>query len=110
MVHSHKHSHENTHHEHEHTHHHEHEHEHSHHEHEHSHHESEDIGVSKDEMTLRILLVHWVKHNQSHEKDFKEWVQKAKEMKKEEVGSYIESAIAYMEKANEMLMEAKKHM
>ncbi|MEG0386602.1 MAG: hypothetical protein RR642_17860, partial [Solibacillus sp.] len=60
--------------------------------------------------TLKILLVHWVNHNESHEEGFKEWVSKAKDMKKEETAKYIEQAIEYMQKANEMLLEAKKHM
>ena len=63
-----------------------------------------------DEKTLNILLVHWVNHNQSHEEGFREWVEKAKEMGKDETAQYIEKAIEYMQKANDMLTEAKKHM
>ncbi|SHH25144.1 hypothetical protein [Tepidibacter thalassicus] len=77
----------------------------------HYHHDSHGAsGESKDEKTLRVLLVHWVNHNQSHEESFREWVEKSKEMGKEEVSSYIEKAIEYMQKANDMLIEAKKHM
>ncbi|MCT4509166.1 MAG: hypothetical protein N4A48_10535 [Tepidibacter sp.] len=64
----------------------------------------------KEEKTLRVLLAHWVKHNKSHEESFKEWADKSKEMGKIEVAKNIEKAIEYMEQANEMLMEAKKHM
>lgn len=64
----------------------------------------------KDEKTLNILLVHWVNHNESHEEGFKEWVEKAKNIGKNETAEYIEKAIEYMQKANEMLVEAKKHM
>ncbi len=74
----------------------------------HSHEEEEE--VSKDEKTLNILLVHWVNHNQSHEEGFREWVNKAKEMGKEETAEYIEKAIECMQQANEMLLEAKKNM
>ena len=66
--------------------------------------------MSKDEKTLNILLVHWVNHNQSHEEGFREWVEKAKEMGKDETAQYIEKAIEYMQKANYMLTEDKKHM
>ena len=66
--------------------------------------------ISKDEKTLNILLVHWVNHNESHEDGFREWVSKAKEMGKEETAEYIEKAIEYMQQANNMLLEAKKHM
>ena len=67
-------------------------------------------AMSKDEKTLNILLVHWVNHNQSHEEGFREWVEKAKEMGKDETAQYIEKAIEYRQKANDMLTEAKKHM
>ena len=66
--------------------------------------------ISKDEKTLNILLVHWLNHNESHEEGFREWVAKAKEMGKEETAEYIEKAIAHMQEANAMLLEAKKHM
>ena len=66
-----------------------------------SNHSHGDSIESKDEKTLKILLVHWVNHNESHEEGFREWVEKAKD---------IEKAIEYLQKANEMLIEAKKHM
>ena len=66
--------------------------------------------MSKDEKTLNILLVHWVNHNVSQEEGFKEWVDKARDMGKGETAESIEKAIEYMQKANEMLTEAKKHM
>lgn len=99
---------------------HEHTHEHSHgddcgcghdHGHEHAHeHDHGTVAENKDEKTLNILLVHWVNHNQSHEEGFQEWVEKAKAMGKTETAECIEKAIEYMNKANEMLVEAKKNM
>lgn len=86
--------------------HHGHDHDHNH-DHHHSHGESSE---NKDEKTLNILLVHWVNHNESHEEGFREWVDKARAIDKEETANYIEKAIEYMKKANEMLMEAKKNM
>lgn len=81
------------------------------HDHDHSHHHSHgESSENKDEKTLKILLVHWVNHNESHEEGFTEWVEKAKNIGKEETANYIQEAIEYMKKANEMLMEAKKHM
>ena len=65
---------------------------------------------NKDEKTLNILLLHWVNHNKSHEESFKEWVDKARNMRKEETANSIEKAIEYMQKANEMLKEAKEYM
>ncbi|WP_343101662.1 zinc transporter [Romboutsia sp. MSSM.1001216sp_RTP31141st1_G3_RTP31141_220114] len=87
---------------------HDHPHEHCH-DHSHPHTHGED-GESKDEKTLKILLLHWVNHNESHEEGFREWVDKARAIGKEETANSIEKAIEYMQKANEMLIEAKKHM
>lgn len=85
-----------------------HEHEHDHpHDHEHG---GDIDGISKDEKTLRILLAHWVDHNMSHQDGFDEWIEKAKQMEKIETAKYIQKAVEYMEKANEMLTEAKKSM
>ncbi len=78
-----------------------------HHPHTHSHGDDE---VSKDEKTLKILLAHWVNHNESHEEGFKEWVDKARNMGKNETAENIEKAIECMQQANQMLIEAKKHM
>ncbi|MGL5640623.1 MAG: hypothetical protein ACRDDM_00060 [Paraclostridium sp.] len=80
------------------------------HDHDHNHHLSAAVAKNKDEKTLNILLVHWVNHNESHEEGFKEWVEKAKEMGKEETANNIEQAIEYLRKANEMLLEAKRNM
>lgn len=80
------------------------------HDHDHNHHSSAAVAENKDEKTLNILLVHWVNHNESHEEGFKEWVEKAKEMGKEETANNIEQAIEYLRKANEMLLEAKRNM
>ena len=75
--------------------------------HTHSHGETQE---SKDEKTLKILLVHWVNHNESHEEGVKEWVEKARAIGKNDTADSIEKAIEYLQKANEMLVEAKKNM
>ncbi|MGL6106449.1 zinc transporter [Romboutsia sp.] len=91
--------------------HHGHDHDHDHHEHDHTHTHSHGESIeNKDEKTLKILLVHWVNHNESHEEGFREWVEKARAIGKEETADNIEKAIEYMKQANEMLLEAKKHM
>lgn len=77
--------------------------------HEHTHTRGAEVE-NKDEKTLKILLLHWVNHNETHEEGFREWVEKAREIGKEETANHIEKAIEYMQKANEMLIEAKKHM
>ena len=74
------------------------------------HHEQDHNSDHFHEKTLKILLVHWVNHNESHEEGFREWVDKARNMGKDETANNIEKAIEYLQKANEMLIEAKKHM
>jgi hypothetical protein len=79
--------------------------------HTHNHHfDHDDSDFSKDEKTLKILLSHWVEHNKSHEDNFNEWVERCTLMHKKETAKCIVKAIEFMEKANEMLMEAKKHI
>ncbi|KZL92070.1 hypothetical protein [Clostridium magnum] len=68
------------------------------------------LNLCKDEETLKILLDHWVEHNESHEEGFKEWVQKAKSMGKLETAEFILKAIEFMQEADEMLRDAKKNM
>lgn len=80
-----------------------------HHPHTHVHTHSEEVEC-KDEKTLKILLVHWVNHNESHEEGFREWVEKARAIGKEDTANSIEKAIEYLQEANKMLLEAKKHM
>ena len=109
-IHSHKHEHSHTH-EHEHV----HEHEHAHEQADTHTHMDEAIyemteGISKDEKTLEILLGHWVDHNKSHEESYLEWMEKAKTMNLEQTSKCIEKAVEYMKMADEMLIEAKKHM
>ncbi|NMA82837.1 MAG: zinc transporter [Epulopiscium sp.] len=97
--------------------HHDHSHEHTHeHSHQHAHHhhpedkDNTENSIEHDEKTLRVLLVHWINHNKSHQETFVEWSKKAVAMNKPEVAKYIEEAVAHIDKANEMLIGAKKHM
>ena len=80
--------------------------------HEHEHIHAYDIigEESKDEKTLQILLTHWVDHNKSHEETFLEWARKSKTLGKEKTSQCIEKAIEYMKMADNMLIEARKHM
>jgi hypothetical protein len=69
-----------------------------------------DSDSDKEEKTLKILLDHWVAHNRSHEEEFKNWAEKSKAMDKEKTAEFIQKAVEFMEKSNEMLIEAKKSM
>ncbi|MBI6875150.1 hypothetical protein [Clostridium aciditolerans] len=67
-------------------------------------------NLNKEEETLKILLGHWVEHNESHEEGFKEWIEKAKLMGKLQTAEFIQKAVGFMEEADEMLRKAKKNM
>ena len=111
--HSYRHEHEHHHvhtHDHDHTHSHDHNHSHDHDHGDHDHEHPSPASIENDEKTLRVLLVHWINHNRSHQDNFQQWVEKAKLMNRREVAAHIEKAIEYMEMANGMLIEAKKHM
>ncbi|WP_406541275.1 hypothetical protein [Clostridium ljungdahlii] len=66
--------------------------------------------LDKEEKTLKILLDHWVEHNRYHEGEFKNWAEKSKAMDKVKTAELIQKAVEFMEKSNEMLIEAKKSM
>jgi len=80
-------------------------HHHHHHEHEHTHVEK---ATSDDLAKLRILLSHWIEHNEEHAERFREWAEKAREMGLEEVAQRIEEAVKHIATCNEALSEALK--
>jgi len=57
---------------------------------------------------LRILLPHWIEHNEEHAERFREWAGKAREMGLEEVARRIEEAVGHMAACNEALTAALK--
>lgn len=83
--------------------HHDHKHGHHHH-HDHSHSSADKSDIEK----LSILLAHWIDHNKTHTESFEEWAKKAESIGKQETADNIRKAIEMMDKANEMLAEAKK--
>jgi rubrerythrin len=54
---------------------------------------------------LRVLLPHWIEHNAGHAAEFREWAEKAGEVKQN-----ILNAAAQMESANRALEEALEQM
>lgn len=56
---------------------------------------------------LNTLLEHWIKHNESHIKSYKEWVEKLKDSEFSEVSQKIEEAAKITSRANEKIKEAK---
>jgi hypothetical protein len=64
----------------------------------------------KDIETLRVLLAHWIEHNNSHEENFREWAQKADNLGKKKVSEFIVKSADALKSASDFLLEAKKHI
>ena len=55
---------------------------------------------------VRILLDHWIGHNQEHSKEFREWADKVKTLGEAGAGDDMAQAAREMEKAGEYLSQA----
>lgn len=81
--------------------------EHKEHHHHHAGHAHEETKAVPDDLAkLRILLPHWIEHNDEHAASFREWADKAREMGLEEVARRIEEAVEQMAASNEALTAA----
>jgi len=77
-----------------------------HHGHAHSH-PGEQPRSGPDELTrLRILLPHWLEHNEEHLHDLRAWAAKAHELQKGAASELMGVAIEHMEACNQALAEA----
>lgn len=57
---------------------------------------------SEEKSKLKIILAHWVGHNEEHSREFKEWAEKARQMGEEEVADEILQAVGNMDKVTEI--------
>ena len=55
---------------------------------------------------LRVLLQHWIEHNDSHVEEFDKWRQTAAGDGLESIAAHIATAILEMKQANEALAKA----
>ncbi len=55
---------------------------------------------------LRVLLPHWIEHNNNHIAEFRKWEGAARKASGEEVAQLLDKAISDMEKAGKSLSEA----
>jgi hypothetical protein len=65
-------------------------------------------GVPDDLAKLRILLPHWIEHNDEHAESFRKWAGRARELGLEAVAEQIEEAVGRMKGCNEALSAALK--
>ena len=78
-----------------------------HHHHYHAGHVHEETKAESDDLTkLRILLPHWIEHNEDHAASFERWVAKARELGREETAQRIEEAVERMAACNQALRAA----
>jgi hypothetical protein len=68
------------------------------------------MSASTDLDKLRILLSHWVEHNREHAREFLEWAQRIEPVAEEEIVSHLRSGGQAMDKVNESLVAALKHL
>ena len=69
-----------------------------------------DDGRRTSRAKLRILLPHWIEHNEEHAESFQEWVGKAREMGLEAVAKQIEVAVERMTACGEALVAALREL
>ena len=80
-----------------------HAHEHGEHTHEHAH----EAKAEPDDITkLRVLIPHWIDHNEEHAASFRRWADKARALGQEETVQQIEKAVERMAACNKALTAA----
>ena len=55
---------------------------------------------------LRVLLPHWIEHNNGHEAECTKWAEIAQKEGKEDVAQYITEAVKTMQDVNGLLEKA----
>ncbi|MBT3879912.1 MAG: hypothetical protein HON76_15100 [Candidatus Scalindua sp.] len=55
---------------------------------------------------LRVLLPHWIEHNNNHIAEFRKWEGEARKESVEEIAQLLDKAISDMEVAGKSLSEA----
>lgn len=55
---------------------------------------------------LRVLLPHWIEHNNGHEAECTKWAELARENGKTGIAEHIEAAVETMRRVNDHLEQA----
>jgi len=55
---------------------------------------------------LKVVLEHWIEHNQEHSEEFRQWAGKANALGEKVVGDNILGAVKHLEEANDFLNKA----
>jgi len=91
-----------------------------HHHHEHAGHAHEETKIEPDDRSaersrrsltkLRVLLPHWIEHNEEHADSFRQWAARVTEMGQDESARQIEEAVAHITACNQALDAALKSL
>jgi hypothetical protein len=68
---------------------------------------NKDIGMEDIQKRLQTLLDYWIEHNSEHEKEFRDWADKAASSSSE-VAEQLRKAATKMAAASDELMKAKQ--
>ena len=68
---------------------------------------NKDIGMDDVRKKLQTLIDYWIEHNSEHEKEFRDWADKA-DSSSTEVAEQLKAAAAKMAEASDELMKAKR--
>ena len=69
-----------------------------------------DQAAPDDRAKLRVLLSHWIEHNQEHAASFQEWAGRARELGLEAVAKQIEVAVDRMKACSQALAVALREL
>jgi hypothetical protein len=74
--------------------------------HHHHHHDHESQGELSFEEKMAKLLEHWIKHNQNHASNYRNWAEKAKANGKETTGKFLLEAAQMSLATNDLFEKA----
>lgn len=64
----------------------------------------------KERERLRVMLEHWIRHNESHFEEYRRWADAAARLGLEGTRAKIEEALSRIEEANRIFREALKDL
>jgi hypothetical protein len=68
------------------------------------------MSTDRELEKLRVLLTHWVRHNEEHAREFEEWVERARQRGATEVLPHLQGAVESMQKVNDHLLAALQRL
>ncbi len=74
--------------------------------HHHHHHDHDSHGELSFDEKMATLLDHWIKHNEEHALNYRNWAEKAKANGQEEAGALLEEAAVMSLAVNERFQKA----